>query len=253
MSSNGDDVRRALDTLSREAGPLREMRHEHLVAEAGRRRRRRVVRTAGAAIAMAVCCVGTLAAVLHGSGPDSATSVAGPPTPGGKASWGAQEPGLFTCGQPIGLPTAERFEGFGLSAVSTERPANPIDGPLRVMTILDAPAPAGLRATKVYPTVLVLRDGLVVGGPVQAGALGPGRPLALLDWDASKGPVTIRQIAPTWLCGVLDWQQVWADPTRYTVALVMTTPTADPTSRPSDVIDASNPLLIAQVKLGAPQ
>ncbi|MET7299972.1 hypothetical protein [Embleya sp. NPDC005575] len=255
MNSNadddGDDVRRALDTLSREVRPLREMPHRDMVAEAGRRRRRRRLRTAGAAVAVTLCAAGTLAAVAYGSdSADPPAPVAAPPTSGG-ASWGAQEPGPFTCGQPIALPTAERFEGFGLSGLSTERPADSLDGPLRVTATLDSPAPVGLIATEIYPMVLVLRDGIVVGGPTQAGALGPGRPLVLPDWDASKRPPTIRQSAPDWLCGALDWRQVWADPTRFTVALVMTVPTADPT-RPTFVpIDASHPLLISRAPLGA--
>ncbi|MGC0422055.1 hypothetical protein [Embleya sp. AB8] len=247
MSSNGDDIRRTLDTLSREASPLREMSREALMAEADRRRRRRRLRIAGAATAMAVtvCGVGVFAAVVRKSpSPDRS---AGAPVLGSVPSWGAQEPGLFTCGQPIGLPTAERFDGFALSPLTVERPVETSDGPPRVTTTLGPPSATGLDATEVYPTVLVLRDGVVVGGPVQAGALPPGRPLRSPDWRPSDQ--TIRQAAPTWLCGGVTWQQVWADPGRYTVALVMTPPTADGNRPVGRAIDASYPLLISMAKL----
>ncbi|MGW1994877.1 hypothetical protein [Embleya sp. NPDC001921] len=248
MSSNGDDIRRALDTLSREASPLREMPREMLTAEADRRRGRRRVRIAAAATAVAVSVggLGVLAAVVRESGSPGPSAAA--PLPGGAPSWGAQEPGLFTCGRPIGLPTTtERFEGFGLLPLTVERPTETPDGPPRVTSALGPRSSTGLNATEVYPTVLVLRDGVVVGGPVQAGALPPGRPLPNVDWFPSDQ--TIRALAPTWLCGAVSWQQVWADPGRYTVALVMTPPKTPGNQAADRPIDAFHPLLISTAPL----
>ncbi|GCD96837.1 hypothetical protein [Embleya hyalina] len=249
MSSNGDDIRQALETLSREASPLREMPGEALVKEAGRRRRRRRLRGAGmataAAMTLTVCGVGVFAvAARKSTSPHPSAAV---PVPGDTPSWGAQEPGLFTCGRPIGLPTTERFDGVGLSPLTVERPTEAPDGPPRVTAALSLPRPVGLDSTEVYPTVLVLWDEVVVGGPIQAGGTPAGRPLRSPDWPL--GDRTIRQLAPDWLCGAATWQQVWADPGRYTLALVMTPPKAQGTRIGDRPLDASNPLLIAKLPL----
>ncbi|MFI1585578.1 hypothetical protein [Embleya sp. NPDC020630] len=247
MNSSRDDIRHALDTLSHEARPLREMPRETLTREADRRRRRRRLRTAAAATAVAVCGVGVVAAIVRGADSADRSTSAAAPTPPDAPAWGTQEPGPFTCGRPLGYPTTEQFEGFGLSPLRIERTAP--DGPPKVEADLESPSPNGLNATEVYPVVVVLRDGIVVGGPVEAGALPPGRMLRSPDWPAWSR--TIRQPTPAWLCGAVTWQQVWAEPGKYTVALVMTPPTTDGNRPGGRAIDASNPLLISTARLDA--
>lgn len=200
-------------------------------------------------MAVAVCGVGVIAAVVRGAGSADPSTSATAPTPRDAPAWGAQEPGPFTCGRPLGYPTTERYDGFGLSPLTIERPPGAPDGPPRIVAELTPSSPTGLNATEVYPVVLVLRDGIVVGGPVRAGALGPGRPLRSPTWVPSDQ--TIRDLAPAWLCGAVTWEQVWADPGRYMLALVMTPPTTDGNRPGSRAIDASYPLLISTARLDA--
>ncbi|WP_126635437.1 hypothetical protein [Embleya hyalina] len=190
-----------------------------------------------------------IAAVARGAGSVDPSTTAAAPIPRDAPAWGPQEPGPFTCGRPIGYPTTERYDGFGLSPLTIEHPAGAPDGRPTAVATLTPSSPTGLNATEVYPVLLVLRDGIVVGGPVQAGARGPGRLLRSPTWG--PGDQTVRDLAPAWLCGAVTWEQMWAHPGRYTPALVMTPPTTDGNRPGSRAIDASYPLLISTARLDA--
>ncbi|WP_161358327.1 hypothetical protein [Streptomyces sp. SID3343] len=222
---------------------------EELVAEAEQRRRgRRRLQMAGTAVAVTLCVMGAFATTMVGSDPSDRPAPVAAPSPAEQGSGIEQEPGPFTCGRPIESPVVERLDGFDLLGLTIERTAD-VDVPPLVSVTLEAPAPMRLNATKVYPTVLLLRDGVVVGGPVRAGALGPGRPLRFVDWDpAYEWPAKIRQPAPDWLCGQLSWQQVWANPSHYTLAVVMTPPKAS-AGGPLPSNETSSTLLISKVAL----
>jgi hypothetical protein len=161
-----------------------------------------------------------------------------------------QRPGPLTCGRPIPYPTADQADGFSLTLKSLRRDAP--DGPPQVSFTINAPEPVGLNPTEVYPTVLLLRDGIVVGGPIPPGVPGRVQQLPLYLWEPGPGgSVLVEELAQPWLCGMTSWGEVWAQPNRYDLAIVMTPPTTDPGPANSESGAPSKPLLMASSSLDA--
>jgi len=239
---NDEEIRHLLQTTAAQAGPL------NLTADpqraASRRRRLRRVRTS-AACAAAVCATLLTAGLWQAGGGKGDDDTAGPAQSTGPV---AQETGHFTCGQPIPYPTVEKENGFSISLTTLHRDSP--TGPPQVTFTINAPEPTGLNPTEVYPTVLLLRDGIVIGGPVPDGGLGPGRMLRLPLWGPQYGwPITAQQSVQSWLCGVTTWDEVWAHPDRYDLAVVMTPPSENPEPGNSGFSVPAGPLLMALAPL----
>ncbi|WP_406278764.1 hypothetical protein [Embleya sp. NBC_00896] len=149
------------------------------------------------------------------------------------------------CGRPIAGHTVSEADGFSVTirSVHVERP----DLPAEVEAVINAPTPMGMNPSEIYPTVLVLRDGVVVG---------PGRMKSRMLREPLWGPryewpAVERQRATEGLCDD-TWANVWAHPSRYELAVVMTPPrtgpaTGSPVTTEDDLGD--RPVLIAKARL----
>lgn len=220
----------ALAEEAENAGPLKRVDVPRVLRAVTRRRRRRTVRA------------GLVAAVVAGA-VVAAVSVARPDGDSSVRAAGPQEPGYFTCGQPIPWNVVgSRSDGLTLSIESVRRDhpdgqvnrppwASP-DGPPIVTYRVESERDVGLDPTQVHPSVLILRDGVVVGGPLAADeelqrrdsgnyvVPAIGAPLYGPPWR--PWPVVEQRQANWWLCDLADWDELWAAPERYSVAVVMT-------------------------------
>jgi len=184
------------------------------------RRRRRIRRRRRAVSGAVVLAAGT-ALTLSLAGP---FGHADDREPGGHAPTGpaAEEPGAFRCGDPLPGTPARTLDGFTLRATGVRDPRD--GGPPTLDFTILAPAPADLDASALRPTVLVLVDGRIVGGPLPpemaeslVGSVAP-------RWPAREGPITDELRAPDRLCGTTTWPQLLAAPESVELGLVMSPP-----------------------------
>ncbi|WTW94262.1 hypothetical protein OG216_13070 [Streptomycetaceae bacterium NBC_01309] len=138
------------------------------------------------------------------------------------------------------------------------------DGPPILTYRLESERNVGLDPTQIDPKVLILRDGVVIGGPMPSdeqlrqreipvaypaiGGYVYGSPY--LPW-----PVVESRQANWWLCDLADWDELWANPERYSVAVVMTPlSTAMRWTEPyGDFTRLDRPLMTAEIPLSAVQ
>ncbi|GLW54090.1 hypothetical protein [Kitasatospora phosalacinea] len=230
---NPEEIRERLSGAAESAGPP-ELDTALLVRRVRRGRLARRALTGGTALALAAAAV--LGAVRwSGSG-------------GAVGPAGAADPlrGPYVCGQRLPVEGASATAGGITLSVSAARGAGDGSGPEvtagfgadRVLTVIGAPPQ--------YLEALYLRDGVVVGGgpllnapgdrSVQSGnyaghryLLAPGPPLAV--------PLGARDR----LCPSVAWPQVWAEPGRYEVALLVSLPLGE-AGAPTQVLVARAPL-----------
>ncbi|MYV98503.1 hypothetical protein, partial [Streptomyces sp. SID3343] len=148
----------------------------------------------------------------------------------------------IACGQPLPVrPTSAAFDGTEVAITKVTYPS--AYGPPEVSYRLRFAVAATRRAGHVEPQVLVLRDGVVVGGPRPAAtAVEPPHGMKRVgesEWPA-KTTITLDESAPTSLCGLTDWAAIRSDPTRYRIAVVLSPPRRGTQPAPA------GPLMMAQ-------
>jgi hypothetical protein len=247
MQRDEQRIVHALRTIAAEAGPLR-LRVDDL----GPARRRRARRRFAVGVGVAAVIAGGAAvgfSVAGDAGGDRPTGPARAPaaTSAGDAGDPVSGPLRIACGQPLPVrPTSAPFGGTDVAITGVAYPS--IDGPPLVTYRLALPTAAARRAGHVEPEVLVLRDGIVVGGPPRSvPVLGPsGRVESRAEqvWPPDR-TFTLTRPAPTWLCGLTDWAAIRSDPTGYRLAVVLSLPRRGSQPPPT------GPLLIAQTDITA--
>ncbi|WTW94260.1 hypothetical protein OG216_13060 [Streptomycetaceae bacterium NBC_01309] len=282
---DGRRLAAALDEEAERAGELGAVDGRHVAVASDRRHRRRTAAFAGAAATVAAALVAGIAVLAPGTSDPPATTVAeSTPTPtprptGGEAALAAdpQEPGYFTCGQPIRWNiVGPKSDGLTLTieSLSREPPGgrptapqwSPADWPLFVTYRLESERNVGMDPTDVYPMVLILRDGVVIGGPMAADEelrmrdmgkhVVPAVGAFLYGPNWRPWPVVEAKAANSWLCGLAKWDDLWANPERYSVAVVMTplaTVWRDYKGPNADFTRLDRPLMMAEIPLSRVQ
>lgn len=260
----------ALVDEAEHAGPLERVDVPRVLQAATRRRRRRKVRAGVVSVAV----VGAVVTAVALTGAEQGHEA--PPGGGEKARVaGPQEPGYFTCGQKIPWDVVgARSDGLTLTADSLRRDypdgqvhrpswASP-DGPPILTYRLESERNVGLDPTQIDPTVLILRDGVVIGGPMPAeekfrqremNYANPAIGAYLYGPPYQPWPVMGSRQATWWLCDLADWDELWANPERYSVAVVMTPLSIVMrwTEPYGDFTRLDRPLMMAEIPLSAVQ
>lgn len=230
----------ALHEFAAGAGPL-ELRADDL-ARAGRRRVRRRRAAITTAATLTVCAVvGTTVAVGGGTSGNERPAASAPPDI-------VRGPLNFECGKPLPVRPVSALPGTSLRIVSVEENPPWRTAP-RVAYEIRTASPPNLGPAHVDGRALILRDGIVVGGPfVPSPPESPERAFS----TKSFGPITnmsgqvlqITEGLPATLCGTTTWSAIRADPARYRIAVVSTA-YGEPGQPAPD-----SPLLIAETGLG---
>ncbi|WTX00988.1 hypothetical protein OG216_47050 (plasmid) [Streptomycetaceae bacterium NBC_01309] len=217
-----------------------------ILTEARRRRRARRIWLATAVTSAGVVVALGLAAVVNNSREGQSAE--------------AQEPGYFTCGQPISWPVVgDTFDGQSLNITSAEKgapgtPEGRPEIPLIVHFILNSTGTDPLDPSEIPPMVLILRGQVVVGGPqptdpeLQDHVLLPGYGSMMYGTPRNPWPVQSSAAAKRWLCGGITWQDVWRAPAEYEIAVVMT-PLQNEyrTAMTNDFDNLSLPLIVSRM------
>lgn len=248
------EIQRMLGAEAERASSLPQGFEDEITTRVTRARRARNVRTASAAVA-SVLAAGLLTASLRDSAPTGGSdAVAGTPVTshsGAPASLPGpgegQEPGFFTCNRPVPFATVTEADGFSLTLTSHRKDT---DAAPWIGFDINQPHVQGLSPTEIPPTVVLLRNGVVVGGPVPVGGLIRVKQPAGTVWlPESSGRIQVEVKAQSWLCGKTTWQQVWTHPDEYTLAVVMTTPTVGPEPEFTGFGTITRPVLVAEAPL----
>ncbi|MFE5327748.1 hypothetical protein ACFRCG_15330 [Embleya sp. NPDC056575] len=209
-------IAKALHEFVATAGPSA-LRADEVLGVRRRRVRRRLA--AATAAAVAVCAIAG-AALATGAASTNQGGPAATPTATADPNI-VRGPLTFECGKPLPVRPVTKLPGVTASIANVMySPFLPQDPPI-VVRGLAFDQPYEHVSGHVPPQILVMRDGLVVGGP-----LGQSPYFENLPPTAEEGPSRERWYNPnlskSWLCGSLTWEEIRANPGHYRLGLVMT-------------------------------
>ncbi|MEU4335290.1 hypothetical protein AB0F59_11725 [Micromonospora lupini] len=199
---------------------------DHLRARV-RRRRNLLAAGAGAASILVVSLVTVAAAgIFGGGGPITDTGATpGPSTPTGSTATTEEEPGVYVCGDRYDHPGSPS-EGILTAEVSSVAKVNSHSGPAVTVTFVATRAVQVISSPPSLLQVLYLKDGVIVGGGPMVNNPGDTRAQSVdaigYGFVLAPGKPHQQQLGPReLLCPSLTWSEIWAEPDRYEVAVVL--------------------------------
>ncbi|MGC4815418.1 hypothetical protein ACLQ29_33380 [Micromonospora sp. DT228] len=191
-----------------------------------RRRRGLLAASTGAASIMVVSLVTVAAAGIVGGGdPIGTGATPGPSTSAGPTATTEKEPGVYVCGDRYDHP-GSTSEGILTAEVSSVAKVNGHSGPAVTVTFVATRAVQVISSPPSLLQVLYLKDGVIVGGGPMVNNPGDTRAQSVdaigYGFVLAPGKPHQQQLGPReLLCPSLTWSEIWAEPDRYEVAVVL--------------------------------